>query len=173
MGVLGHLSWGQCLFSVETLLYMMYKLLYFGLFILRFNYIKAHFKLRSVCQKQVSRADTSNYIPQILWDVITCPALDTCFRHNCCDSSIIVAYHRTHQEIWTQFIICCVLVWFCYCLVLHIEGILPKGPYPPCLRVADRALLAGYPRYPLGLLIWHWDTHIYDCPCVSNPDKYG
>ena len=29
----------------------------------------------------------------------------------------------------------------------HIDGILPKGPYPPCLRMADRALLAGYPRY--------------------------
>ena len=27
-----------------------------------------------------------------------------------------------------------------------IEGILPKGPYPPCLRMADRAFLAGYPR---------------------------
>ena len=30
---------------------------------------------------------------------------------------------------------------------LYIEGILPKMPYPPCLRMADRALLAGYPRY--------------------------
>ena len=29
----------------------------------------------------------------------------------------------------------------------YIYGILPKGPYPPCLRMADRALLAGYPRY--------------------------
>ena len=29
----------------------------------------------------------------------------------------------------------------------NIEGILPKAPYPPCLRMADRALLAGYPRY--------------------------
>ena len=28
-----------------------------------------------------------------------------------------------------------------------IEDIRPKGPYPPCLRMADRALLAGYPRY--------------------------
>ena len=28
-----------------------------------------------------------------------------------------------------------------------IEGILPKGPYLPCLRMADGALLAGYPRY--------------------------
>ena len=30
---------------------------------------------------------------------------------------------------------------------MYIEGILPKGPYPPCLRIADRALLAGYLRY--------------------------
>ena len=32
------------------------------------------------------------------------------------------------------------------CLDISI-GILPKGPYPPCLRMADRALLAGYPQY--------------------------
>ena len=31
----------------------------------------------------------------------------------------------------------------------YIDGILPKGPYPPCLRMADRALLAGYHRYLL------------------------
>ena len=31
--------------------------------------------------------------------------------------------------------------------ILYIEGILPKGPYLPCLRMADRALLAGYPRH--------------------------
>ena len=29
----------------------------------------------------------------------------------------------------------------------YIDGILPKGPYPPCLRMAYRALLAGYPPY--------------------------
>ena len=28
----------------------------------------------------------------------------------------------------------------------YVEGILPKWPYPPCLRMAYRALLAGYPR---------------------------
>ena len=32
----------------------------------------------------------------------------------------------------------------------RIEGILPKGPYPPCLRMADKALLAGYPLYLSG-----------------------
>ena len=30
---------------------------------------------------------------------------------------------------------------------LHIEGILPKGPYLPCVSMPDRALLAGYHRY--------------------------
>ena len=29
----------------------------------------------------------------------------------------------------------------------HIKGILPKGPYLPCISMAGRALLAGYPRY--------------------------
>ena len=29
----------------------------------------------------------------------------------------------------------------------YFYGILPKGPYPPCLRMADRALLAGYTRF--------------------------
>ena len=28
-----------------------------------------------------------------------------------------------------------------------IDGILPKGSYPPCLRKADRAFFAGYHRY--------------------------
>ena len=35
-----------------------------------------------LCQKQASRAGTSHYILQILWDVIIIPALDTCFWHN-------------------------------------------------------------------------------------------
>ena len=29
----------------------------------------------------------------------------------------------------------------------YIEPILPKGPYLPCVSIAGRALLAGYPRY--------------------------
>ena len=28
----------------------------------------------------------------------------------------------------------------------HSEGILPKGPYLPCVSMAGRALLAGYHR---------------------------
>ena len=38
-------------------------------------------KSRVLCQKQVSRAGTSNNIPQILW-AIRVPALDTCLWHN-------------------------------------------------------------------------------------------
>ena len=33
----------------------------------------------------------------------------------------------------------------------HIEGILPKGPYLPCVSIAGRVLLAGYPRYIIFL----------------------
>ena len=39
--------------------------------------------------------------------------------------------------------------------ISYIEGILPKGPYPPCLRMADRALLAGYLRYIHQCPSWH------------------
>ena len=35
-----------------------------------------------LCQWQVWRTGISNYIPQILWDVITCPCLHTCFCHS-------------------------------------------------------------------------------------------
>ena len=37
--------------------------------------------------------------------------------------------------------------YFMHVWMPHFDGILPKGPYPPCLRMADRALLAEYPRY--------------------------
>ena len=38
-----------------------------------------------LCQKQVSRGGTSNSISQHLWDVITCPVLDTCSWHDTID----------------------------------------------------------------------------------------
>ena len=38
----------------------------------------------------------------------------------------------------------------------HIDGILPKRPYPPCLRMAERVLLAGYPRYIRCWIIKLW-----------------
>ena len=41
-----------------------------------------------------------------------------------------------------------------------IDGIPPKGPYPPCLRMADRALLAGYPRYELNAWVRAADADI-------------
>ena len=37
-------------------------------------------------------------------------------------------------------------------MTTYFDGILPKGPYTPCLRMADRALLAGYPRFLLQLV---------------------
>ena len=43
--------------------------------------------------------------------------------------------------------------------ILQVDGILPKGrkgPYPPCLRMTDRALLAGYPRSYFTILIFSY-----------------
>ena len=37
------------------------------------RYIKPYCNWTLVCQKKVSRAGTSIYIPQYMWDVITCP----------------------------------------------------------------------------------------------------
>ena len=51
----------------------------------------------------------------------------------------------------------------------NIDGILPKGPYPPCLRMADRALLAGYPRHPLcSLRTWETYCHRPKAACMNN-----
>ena len=38
----------------------------------------------------------------------------------------------------------------CDIFPVYIEGILPKGPYLPCVSMAGRALLAGYPRYVMN-----------------------
>ena len=43
---------------------------------------------------------------------------------------------------------------------VDIEGILPKGPYPPCLRMADKALLAGHPWYAVIADMLHVDIRM-------------
>ena len=56
----------------------------------------------------------------------------------------------------------------------YIEGILPKGPYLPCVSMAGRALLAGYHRYvPNETHRTQWkrccgDTHkiLLQCSCI-------
>ena len=37
---------------------------------------------------------------------------------------------------------------------VQFDGILPKGPYPACLRMADRALLAGYRQDMVSSCLW-------------------
>ena len=52
----------------------------------------------------------------------------------------------------TLFSICCayhVSLWHVHA---YIEDILPKGPYSPCLRMADRALLGRIPSISCVLL---------------------
>ena len=52
-----------------------------------------------LCQKEVSRARTSNYIPQYLWDVITC----------CCPWYLLLLEHSSYMiktKIWVTALIC-------------------------------------------------------------------
>ena len=60
-----------------------------------------------VCQKQVSRAGTSNYISQILWGVIPCPWLDNYLGHK----SSNVDDRKKHDYFlwiyWRRFLIWC------------------------------------------------------------------
>ena len=61
---------------------------------------------RLAWQKQVARAGTSNYIPQYLWDVITCP----------CPRYLLLVHMSSYrctssQEIWTSFRLWCILLW--------------------------------------------------------------
>ena len=54
-----------------------------------------------VCQKQVSRARTSNYIPQYLWDVITCP----------CPWYLILAHKSYIGTYWKDFCMQISVAW--------------------------------------------------------------
>ena len=47
----------------------------------------------------------------------------------------------------------------------HIQGILPKGPYLPCVSKAGRALLAGYHRHEAGCGATIWT-------CISHEMKH-
>ena len=60
-----------------------------------------------LCQKQVSRTGTSNYIPQMLWDVIICLCFDTCYWHNT-------------PQIYIPWNIICFFVLFCFVVVIFV-----------------------------------------------------
>ena len=62
------------------------------------------------------------------------------------------ALFSTHPMINTYYVASIGLYTTC----TYIEGILPIGPYLPCVSMAGRAVLAGYPRYDL-LTKWRFD----------------
>ena len=48
----------------------------------------------------------------------------------------------------------------------HVECILPKGPYLPCVSMAGRALLTGYHRcVSIHIHIKQW--HVITAPCIQ------
>ena len=48
----------------------------------------------------------------------------------------------------------------------HIDGILQKGPYLPCVSMTDRVLLAGYHWYDD---VMRWKCFLYCWPLLAEP----
>ena len=66
--------------------------------------------------------------------------------------AIIICQNDQHIPVCDKLKYCnCVRISVYIMSTALIDGILPKGPYPPCLRLADRALLTRHPRYSLHL----------------------
>ena len=58
-------------------------------------------------------------------------------------------------------------------LAMHIDGIQPRGPYPPCLRMADRTLFGRiHSIYP-----WRLFSEVWQCismvSCQEGPTRHA
>ena len=70
------------------------------------EYFKEVVVTQSACQKQVLRAGTSNYIPQYMWDVMTCVCpWYLLLAHT---SPIAMGVSNTSQELDELLSLCCV-----------------------------------------------------------------
>ena len=91
-------------------------------------------------------------------------------------------HQQNHQCLWFQS---------CYNVTHVFEGILPKGPYLPCVSMAGRALFAGYHRilsFTVGILLrmkllllgsdiiqdgsWKWKDYLMPHEHVKLPLYY-
>ena len=86
-------------------------------------------KYGPVCQNQVSKAGTSDYMPQILWGVITFHVVVLIREVLMSRKYLSLSLPQSHNDLW---------------------DILPKGPYLTCVSMAGRVLLEGYPRF----IVW-------------------
>ena len=81
-----------------------------------------------------------------------CPLCDRCFKSHDARKFHLCGQHGIDEANYSDYIhnACCwksfKFLW-CWDCSLNIEGILPQGPYLPCVSMAGRALLAGYHEY--------------------------
>ena len=67
--------------------------------------------------------------------------------------NVVIRGHVMSFEKKTIIVLVCSLyslllfVHYKHHAIALIESILPKAPYPPCLHMSDRPLVAGYPRH--------------------------
>ena len=107
----------------------------------------------------------SNHIHCFLWDVINFNGVSTNLPLNL-EHARVIGLH--HLYVYTYLSMVLSQCWFRYfpsvkeshgsssSVMFYIEGILPKGPYLPCVSMAGRALLAGYHRYQKKNVLELW-----------------
>ena len=115
-----------------------------------------------LCQKQVSMAGTSNYILQILWDVITCPCpwyllLEQLSRAG--------TRNYIPQILWD--VITCPYPW--YLLLAQVSRAGTRNYIPqilwdvimcPCPWYLPLTQHSSISPIPTGLIYWHLSSHI-------------
>ena len=111
-----------------------------------------------VWQKQVSRAGTSNYIPQILWDVITCPCPWYLFLTHCHHMSQTGMQGINNYIPQNAVSICSIshkiCTWFYHALFRMV-----------ILSAHCDSLRWNYP-YPSRLPHWYWAI-VINHPCIK------
>ena len=104
---------------------------------------------------------THQYVPysqhqkHFCWNTVIYVFIFSSNCHHYCNFQMIHVHILQGKKLWIYIYV-----------YTHIDGILPKGPYPTCLRMADGALLAGYPRYmivcprELSTMFWWHTNHV-------------
>ena len=78
--------------------------------------------------------------------ILDCVTICSCSDHAFIYRVYVMLFQQFHKQNSTWLVIWCQRMTDPEPRKYHwqIDGILPKGPHPPCLRMAVRALLAGY-----------------------------
>ena len=118
-------------------------------------------------------------------NILRSQSSDQCFRSRHTHEDPYLCNHNfTARLYFNGFVLCHWRFLSLWSLTLHLssrwvstiswetefEGILPKGPYPPCLRMADKAPLARCPRIMVWYLYFTCQLTTHSAVCMDAHD---